>query len=871
MLRSHPRPLTLLLCFLLSLILTVGHGLWLLPTAVAVDSPTVLAQISPQQQGRQLYEAGRIPEAIAIWEQLANTLAAQGDSLNQASVLSNLALAYQHQGNLEQAQTAMAQSLELLHQVNPDKSPEIAGIFAQVWNTQGNLALLRSHPTQALSAFENATKYYTQADNHTGEQRSRINQAQALQSLGFYRRALTILTHANLSLTDGADLSTQVTGLQLLGDLQRMTGNLDASQATLEQGLSAAQNLDDANKMATLYLSLGHTAAAKKESETALSHYQTAAIKAQTLQLQLRAKLSQWSLLNEISDAVEETDALDQEIQVEADALYQRIQADLIRLPVSRITVNARLELVQRQLDKTPQQEQVLKELEIARQQAIVLEDARAESYALGYLGQLYLQDKQWQRAERFLQQALSLAETIKAPDLAYQWHWHLGQLQAQQGRTPQAISSYDHAVNNLQSLRGNLIAVTPVLRFDFQEQIEPVYREWVSLLLATAKNDEPAQQTLLAKARQAIESLQLAELENFFHEPCVPVSQEIDRVIENAAAPTAVLYPIILPDRLEIILKLPQQPLKQYTTQISQTDLESLLKELQYNLLRPWKTNEVQTESKKLYDWVIQPAETALETSQIDTLVFVLDGFLRSIPMAALYDGQQYLVEKYGIALAPGLQLVAPQPLQRQKLATIIAGLSEARHGFSELTSVKDEVDQIQQSTPSHVLFNESFTALNLETAINNTPFPLVHLATHGQFSSDPNETFVLAWDQPIKMNALNRLLRQGEQNRQSAIELLILSACKTAAGDKRAALGLAGVAVQAGARSTLASLWNLDDESGALFANLFYQELQTPNISKAQALRNTQLRLLRDDAFDSIFRRPSYWAPYVLLGNWL
>lgn len=858
MLRSHPHPLTLLLCFLLSLILTVGHG-FRPPTAIAVDAPTVLAQISPQQQGRQLYEAGHILEAIAIWEQLATSLAAQGDRLNQASILSNLALAYQQQGSLARAQTAMAQSLELLHQVSPDGSLETASIFAQVWNTQGNLALLRSHPTQALSAFEKATKYYGQADDHIGEQRSRINQAQALQALGFYRRALTILTDSNLVLTDGDDAFTQVTGLQLLGDLQRMTGDLEASQATLEQGLSTAQNLGDANKIATLYLSLGHTAAAKKESETALSHYQTAAIKAQTVQLQLRAKLSQWSLLTEMSDAIDE-----------ANALYQELQADLVRLPVSRITVNTHLELAQQQLDKTIHREQVLEELKIARQQAIELEDARAESYALGYLGQLYLQDKQWQPAERFLQQALSLAETIKAPDLAYQWHWHLGQLQAQQGKTTQAISSYDHAVNNLQSLRGNLIAVTPDLRFDFQEQVEPVYREWVSLLLAEAKNDGPAQQTLLAKARQAIESLQLAELENFFQEPCVPVSQEIDRVIENAAAPTAVLYPIILPDRLEIILKLPQQPLQHYTTQISQEELEALLAQLQYDLLRPW--TEVNAESKKLYDLLIRPAETALETSQIDTLVFVLDGFLRSIPIAALYDGQQYLVEKYSIALAPGLQLVDPQPLQRQELATIIAGLSEPRHGFPELPFVKDEVEQIQQSTPSHVLFNKSFTTSNLETIINNTPFPLVHLATHGQFSSDPNQTFVLTWDQPIKMNAFNRLLRQGAQNRQTPIELLILSACKTAAGDKRAALGLAGVAVQAGARSTLASLWNLDDESGALFAIRFYQELQTPNISKAQALRNTQLHFLQDDDVSaSILRHPHYWAPYVLLGNWL
>ncbi|MEL6815167.1 MAG: CHAT domain-containing protein, partial [Cyanobacteria bacterium J06598_3] len=262
----------------------------------------------------------------------------------------------------------------------------------------------------------------------------------------------------------------------------------------------------------------------------------------------------------------------------------------------------------------------------------------------------------------------------------------------------------------------------------------------------------------------------------------------------------------------------------------------------------------------------------TSNQDSQIDTLVFVLDGFLRSIPMAALYDGQHYLIENYSIALAPGLQLVDPKPLKRQQLNTLIAGLSESRHGFSALPAVKTEVDQVQQTTNSQVLFNETFTETNLADAINNTPYPLVHLATHGQFNADPTDTFLLAWDKPIPVNALNRLLRQGEQTRQGAIELLILSACETAAGDKRAALGLAGVAVQAGARSTLASLWSLDDETGALFSNYFYQALQNPELSKAQAVRDAQLQLLNNpQAPNNTHQHPRYWAPYILLGNWL
>ena len=124
------------------------------------------------------------------------------------------------------------------------------------------------------------------------------------------------------------------------------------------------------------------------------------------------------------------------------------------------------------------------------------------------------------------------------------------------------------------------------------------------------------------------------------------------------------------------------------------------------------------------------------------------------------------------------------------------------------------------------------------------------------------------LCWqDKPIEVTELSALLRKREQAREEAIELLVLSACETAEGDKRAALGLAGVAVQAGARSTLASLWSLDDESGAQFIGQFYRALSSNNASKAEALRQAQLSLLRDPNF----RHPRYWAPYVLVGNWL
>ena len=146
---------------------------------------------------------------------------------------------------------------------------------------------------------------------------------------------------------------------------------------------------------------------------------------------------------------------------------------------------------------------------------------------------------------------------------------------------------------------------------------------------------------------------------------------------------------------------------------------------------------------SQQLYDWLIRPAESRLASSGIKTLTFVLDGSMRNLPMAALYDGKQYLVEKYSLALSPGLQLMQSRSLKGDRLKVITAGLSEARQGFKALPAVKSEVTEIASEVSTKLLFNENFTDSNLQKAIHTTPFSILHLATHGQFSSKSDETF--------------------------------------------------------------------------------------------------------------------------------
>jgi CHAT domain-containing protein len=478
----------------------------------------------------------------------------------------------------------------------------------------------------------------------------------------------------------------------------------------------------------------------------------------------------------------------------------------------------------------------------------------------------VYETTHQWKDATRLTQQALMIAQMIDATDIAYQWQWQLGRLLKQQQDFTRAIAAYDQAVKQLQAIRYDLVTVNPDVQFSFRDKVEPVYRQFVDLLLQPHNGVEPSQDNI-RQARATIEALQLAELNNFFRAACLTPKQQLDTVVDQEDPTAAVISAMILSDRIEVILKLPQQPLRHYATRVPQLQIEQTLESLRRNIAEPDALRQTQAEAQQVYNWLIQPSATAIAQSQIKTLVFVLDGRLRNIPMAALYNGHHYLIENYAVAISPSLQLFNPKPLQSARLNALAVGLDQARHGFPRLPHVSNELKQIQSEVQSQVLLNQQFTTQAFQTEIASQSFLIAHLATHGQFSSKAEETFILAWDKPMNVNELNVLLRTRDQQRSQPLELLVLSACETAAGDQRAALGLAGVAIRAGARSTVASLWSVNDESTALLMNQFYQILINQSQPRVEALRRAQLMLLKT----SEYQLPLFWAPYVLVGNWL
>jgi len=754
-------------------------------------------------------------------------------------------------------------------------------IRAQTLNRQGIQYLEIGQAETALERWQEAERAYSIAGNETGKLGSQLNQVQALQTLGQYRRARNLLEQINARLQALPDSLLKASGLRSLGITLFRVGDLQESNTVLRLSLQISQRLN--GDMGSTLLALGNVARVQQTAVTtmksadvhlprlahaeALTFYQQAAATTQDNLVRLQANLNRFSLLvdkNQIPQAV---------------SLLTDIEGLLKGLSPSRATVYAQVNLAESLLKLRERESlqlsisapaSIAQLLADAVQQARRLRDVRAEAYALGQLGHLYETSQQWAAAERVTRQALQLAQSIQADDISVSWQWQLGRILKQQQRVPEAIAVYNQAVETLSVLRGDLVAINPDAQFSFQERVEPIYRQLVQLLL-----DSNPTQANLKRARTVIEALQLAELNNFFREACLDVKpQQIDQVDPNAA----VIYSIILPDRLAVILSLPKQPLRYHATplstknsgkpgaEISGNEVDQVFEDL-YATLSPFinSQNSLQPH-QQLYDWLIRPIESDLTKNQVKTLVFVMDGVLRGVPLSALHDGQQYLIERYSLALTPGLQLLPPRSLSSEQLGTLAGGLSEARQGFSALPGVAQEMQQIASVVPTSILLNQSFTRTQLATQLDSVSFPIVHLATHGQFSSQAENTFLLTWEGRIQVKDLDQLLEvRNRQNRQP-IELLILSACQTAAGDKRATLGLAGVAVRSGARSTIGTLWAVQDNSTTELITQFYSALKQPGITRAEALRQAQLSLLRSQKY----QQPYYWAPFVLVGNW-
>jgi len=864
------------------------------------------------QQGVDSYQTGNYQNALKNWQQALKIYEQNKNQAKAAIVLENLARTYQQLGQSELAIGYWERVIAYYrqHQVW-QKVGRLMTEQAQVYSAAGQprkgLFLLCRPPNvdedvdQKSGCVKGSALQIAQThQDREGEAAAIGSLGNAYRLVGNYERAIECL-QAVSGIVERSERKNLQTSRECKREVASEKGDDSVIQA---YRFSALNNLGNVyTSRAQRFETFGRSAEIRGAQDKAESLKQEATANRQaaqdyfqkSLELASDPQLQMQVLLNLIQ--------LNGQTQASklagSENIMQQALNLLDQLPNSRHKVYAAIRLAneesaagksapkvaqcsQRLLEEARAEELLKQSISIAQS----LGDRRAQSFALGELGHIYECRQDYAQALSYTDRArLAANQNLQAQDSLYLWEWQAGRIFEKQGKNSEALAAYKRAITILQEIRDELLSVERELQFDFRDAIEPLYREFASLNLELAESLSPQSQTYqneLNAALTAIDSLKLAELQDYFGDDCILTTfetQQTDRLLQQD---TAVFSSIVLNNRTAIVANFPTQK-KFAWIDVDRATLRKEIENFQRGLLDRSSifygdTPNQKPQAKKLYDWIVAPFDSDLEKAQIKTLVFIQDGILRSIPMAALYDGQKFLVQKYAIATTPSLSLTNPRAFSAEDLQLLALGLTKPvevdGETFPALANVKGEIESITARFPNSKSFLDSnFTQQSLQTELNQTLYPIVHIATHGRFGTVPEDTFLVTGsNQKLTITQLEDDIRRVSRGSDS-VELLTLTACETAVGDERAVLGLAGIAARAGVKSTLASLWSIQDESTRILVDKFYGRLQS-GASKTQALQSAQLELIEAETTKAInddYAHPYYWAPFILIGNWL
>ncbi len=758
-----------------------------------------------------------------------------------------------------------------------------------------------------------------------------IQQGESYRRKGQYRQANS---HFIQALKMAKQLATRkaealVTGL--LGNNYLQQRRYQQAKPLLDQAWIMAQD-NHWPDLAALHANyLGNYYSSQRQAEIAKKYYQQCldwALKTEDYGLVIQAKVNlarlaeqdndnqrAWSLLSEshltLNKIVSNNDKLHFLLQMGHQLLQLKASESDLKNQIIKLTY------------------QVLTvAFNLAEQQS----DQRGQSLANGYLAQLYESQNRSEDALIHIRQAVDIAQRIDAKDLLLKWEWQRGRILKIQTNQDGAIAAYRRAVAHIEAIRQDIPVDYHKGHSSFRETLEPVYLGLADLLLQQVDQlSAPRASKVLKEVRQTIELIKKTELEDYFHNRCdIQTLPEVN--LESIAPKTATIYPIILPDRLELLVGVGGD-IYHRSVPVVATEIKKVTRILANRLRR--RRPQFTESAQQLYQWLIAPIEDLLKNHKVDSLVVVPDSELRLVPFAALFDGQTYLIERYAVVNSPGLTLFDPKPIPKKGIKALLAGLSQPGSGvkslplpnlqvllssvaaqtsdeivnnktrdisnllisrgqdnsrFAALTAekikdllnnpailkkaqqalalpgVEKEIFLISELFPSTSLINENFVTKRLSKEISNSPYQIVHLASHGFFGHSSEQSFVMAYDKILSMDQLEILL-QSKKIADSPIDLLTLSACQTAEGDDRSPLGLSGVALKAKVRSVLGSLWPVSDDATVQLMKTFYKNLNAEGLSKAQALQQAQISLLRNPKRS----HPFFWSPFILIGNWL
>ena len=495
------------------------------------------------------------------------------------------------------------------------------------------------------------------------------------------------------------------------------------------------------------------------------------------------------------------------------------------------------------------------------------ISDKRLTAKIYLQMGRLYETTKQFSEALTLTQQSSFYAQQTDDSYVLYQNHWQLGRLYRKTGKILKAIKHYKKAIDHLSPIRQQIYHSDLTKKNVFDRKIKPAYLELSEIYFNLADSSQPKTKQYvdyIKKAWQTMDEVKSAELEDIFNDPCVSYQNDQSLQLNSTLGATAVIYFIPFSKQPGMIIRLPHG-FNHLRLDIPTKKFNKMVYRLRKNI-PDWGNFE--KDASQLYDLIISPIYDDLKKQHVETLVVASDGAMRLLPFSIMFTPhEQFLIEEYEIVTIPALHLTRLGETNRKSPFGLFCGITQAhtvgKLEFVALPRISKEIETITKIVSGDIFMDENFTVSNLESKIIEQNYSVVHLATHGEFGSIPERTFLLTHDDKLTMNSLEKLIKK---TRSSAIDILTLSACQTAIGDERAAFGLAGGVVKAGAKCAIATLWSVDDYASQKIISAFYRNVYQKKYSKAKAMQQAQLALIEKIQF----WHPAVWSAFLVIGNW-
>lgn len=699
---------------------------------------------------------------------------------------------------------------------------------------------------QAIEAWKQEAQNYQTQELPEKEAQALLKVAQAYSSLGQFTLAIFELEKVFSLAKEPALLAR---AWEQWGNIHARSGFFEKANSAYLKSLELKQSLSTLNNLVVLL---------QKQVQTALLNANSSRKGQDTERYQALAENHRASAAKYIRQALnlarKETSSSTVRTSIEASKLSIRLSPKeiergsniLAELPASRTKIFLAINWAK--LDSKRANYWLLQ----GERTAKTTGDVYAACYVTLERGLLAEKLEDISQALEYAQSAQLKAQSQSAYDCLYQAYWLAGRMYQKKVQTGKAIAAYQQAITALDAVSQGSINIDIERRIDFKNSIEPLYRQLLTLLLEESKvNKSTLEEALFIK-----DKLQLAQLQNYFGDNCFSIQNEIEKNQNVLMAKDAVLLnSIVLNNQTHFILKLPDGRLFHHRASYAEAEITDLATRWYFNLQQR-HTRRFLTQSQIFYDLMIRPFHFVLKEVNPSTIVFVHDGVLRNLPMAALHDGNKFLPQKWASVSSLGLNI---EQTQQNLSQAAVFGMGEPRNGWSALNNVDEEVEEVVELVGGETFLNRDFTMESFAKELKQEDFSVVHVASHAYFGGIRENSFILTYDRPIFASDLENFLLQSK----GEIELLVLSACETSLSSDRSVLGLAGVALRSGVESVLGSFWLVRDEEQVELMQAFYFNLKEQNLDKAQALQQLQVAQIE------LNQHPSSWAALNLIGH--